>query len=163
MLLRRKIDERFLAWKKDRQGQCLLVKGARQVGKTTSILEFGKKRYKHCVYINFEEKPEYRQIFDGNLDIQTLTLKMTARELNDKLVPHETLLFLDEIQSCPQARTALKFFALDGSYDVIASGSLLGINYKDVSSYPVGFEKNWRCTLWILRNFSGRLGLKALC
>ena len=85
--------------------------------------------------------PEYKSIFDGNLDIKTLIMKLEVTFPNINIVPNKTILFLDEIQSCPNARTALKSFALDGRIDVISSGSLLGLYYKEVTSYPVGYEK----------------------
>ena len=85
--------------------------------------------------------PEYKSIFDGNLDIKTLIMKLEVTFPNINIVPNKTILFLDEIQSCPNARTALKSFALDGRIDVISSGSLLGLYYKEVTSYPVGYER----------------------
>jgi predicted AAA+ superfamily ATPase len=137
-MLKRKIEEQLFSWKSRVDRMPLVVKGARQVGKTFSIEKFAKENYKNYVYINFEEKPEYKAIFDGNLDIDTLIKQITLRIPNVNITAKETAIFLDEIQSCPQARTALKFFALDKRFDVIASGSLLGINYKEVSSFPVG-------------------------
>lgn len=93
------------------------------------------------IYINFELSPEYKEIFSGNLDIRTLKMKLEVTFPDKKIEPNETILFLDEIQSCPNARTALKSFALDGTIDVISSGSLLGLYYKEVTSYPVGYER----------------------
>ena len=138
-MLKRKITASLLTWKQDLDKRVLLVKGARQVGKTYSILDFAKNNYKSTIYINFEENPAYKEIFAGDLDMTTLIKQITLRVPNVKLVPGQTLLFLDEIQSCPRARTALKFLALGRQFDVIASGSLLGINYKDVPSFPVGY------------------------
>ena len=138
-MLKRKITTSLLTWKQDPDKRVLLVKGARQVGKTYSILDFAKNNYQSTIYINFEENPAYKEIFAGDLDMTTLIKQITLRVPNVKLVPGRTLLFLDEIQSCPRARTALKFLALGRQFDVIASGSLLGINYKDVPSFPVGY------------------------
>ena len=138
-MLKRKITASLLTWKQDLDKRVLLVKGARQVGKTYSILDFAKNNYKSTIYINFEENPAYKEIFAGDLDMTTLIKQITLRVPNVKLVPGQTLLFLDEIQSCPRARTALKFLALGRQFDVIASGPLLGINYKDVPSFPVGY------------------------
>lgn len=138
-MLKRKITTSLLTWKQDPDKRVLLVKGARQVGKTYSILDFAKNNYQSTIYINFEENPAYKEIFAGDLDMTTLVKQITLRVPNVKLVPGRTLLFLDEIQSCPRARTALKFLALGRQFDVIASGSLLGINYKDVPSFPVGY------------------------
>jgi len=138
-MLKRKIAEDLVLWKKREDKLCLLVKGARQVGKTFIIDEFARVNYKHYTYINFDENPAYKIIFDGDLDVETLIKQISLRVTNAELVPHETIIFLDEIQNCPRARTALKFLAMDKRFDVIASGSMLGIHYKDVPSYPVGY------------------------
>lgn len=140
-MLERKITKTLLEWKKEDKKPCLLIRGARQVGKTFIIDEFAKNNYKNYIYINFELMPEYKKIFDGNLDMKTLTMKLEVTFPDKKIEPKNTILFLDEIQSCPNARTALKTFSLDGSIDVISSGSLLGLYYKEVASYPVGYEK----------------------
>ena len=138
-MLRRKIESALAEWKKRDDKLCLLVKGARQVGKTFIIEEFAHINYKHFTRINFDENPAYKAIFDGDLDIETLIKQISLRVPNAELIPNETLIFLDEIQNCPRARTALKFLAIDKRFDVIASGSMLGIHYKDVPSYPVGY------------------------
>lgn len=140
-MLERKITNTLLEWKNEEKKPCLLVRGARQVGKTFIIDEFAKSNYENYIYINFELTPEYKSIFDGNLDIKTLIMKLEVTFPEKNIVPYKTILFLDEIQSCPNARTALKSFALDGRIDVISSGSLLGLYYKEVSSYPVGYER----------------------
>ena len=140
-MLERKITQTLLDWKKEEKKPCLLVRGARQVGKTFIIDNFAKNNYKSYIYINFELMPEYKSIFDRNLDIKTLIMKLEVTFPEIKMIPNNTMLFLDEIQTCPNARTALKSFALDGRIDVIASGSLLGLYYKEVTSYPVGYER----------------------
>lgn len=93
----------------------------------------------YYTYINFDENPAYKTIFDGDLDVETLIKQISLRVPGAQLEPQQTILFLDEIQNCPRARTALKFLAIDGRFDVIASGSMLGIHYKNVPSYPVGY------------------------
>lgn len=138
-MLERKITAELINWKNREDKRALLVKGARQVGKTFIIEKFAKENYKHYININFVENPKYKAIFDGDMDVDTLIKQISLRVPNAEIVPGETLLFLDEIQMCPNARTALKFLALDDRFDVIASGSMLGINYKQVSSYPVGY------------------------
>lgn len=138
-MLKRKIINELLYWKRKTTNKALLIKGARQVGKTTIVRQFAKANYKHFIEINFEQMPTAKQAFDGNLDARTILINLSAMGYGP-LVPGETLIFFDEIQSCPKARTAIKFLVEDGQYDYIESGSLLGINYKDVSSYPVGFE-----------------------
>ncbi len=139
-MLKRKITNALTRWKEDTPNKALLIKGARQVGKTTVVREFAKANYKNFVEINFEQTPLAKQAFDGNLDARSILLNLSAMGFGP-LEPGRTLIFFDEIQSCPQARTAIKFLVEDGQYDYIESGSLLGINYKDVSSYPVGFER----------------------
>jgi len=138
-MLKRKITDDLVLWKRRKDKLCLLVKGARQVGKTFIIDEFARSNYKHYTRINFDENPSYKTIFEGDLDVVTLIKQISLRVPNAELVPNETLIFLDEIQNCPKARTALKFLAVDKRFDVIASGSMLGIHYKDVPSYPVGY------------------------
>lgn len=138
-MLKRKIINKLEAWKKTIANKALLIKGARQVGKTTVVRQFAKANYKNFVEINFEQRPVAKQAFEGNLDARTILLNLSAMGFGP-LEPGKTLIFFDEIQSCPKARTAIKFLVEDGQYDYIESGSLLGINYKDVSSYPVGFE-----------------------
>lgn len=138
-MLKRKIINKLEAWKKTIANKALLIKGARQVGKTTVVRQFAKANYKNFVEINFEQMPVAKQAFEGNLDARTILLNLSAMGFGP-LEPGKTLIFFDEIQSCPKARTAIKFLVEDGQYDYIESGSWLGINYKDVSSYPVGFE-----------------------
>ncbi len=138
-VLKRKIADDLVSWKLRDDRLCLLVKGARQVGKTFTIEAFAREHYKHYIRMNFDENPAYMKIFEGDLDVETLIKQISLRVPNAALVPDESLIFLDEIQNCPRARTALKFLALDKRFDVIASGSMLGIHYKDVPSYPVGY------------------------
>jgi predicted AAA+ superfamily ATPase len=138
-MLERKIDLKLLEWKNKAKKHCLVIKGARQVGKTFSIDKFCRENYQNYIYINFDEMPDYKQIFDGNIDVESIIKQMTVRIPNIKLIPDETVIFLDEIQNCPRARTALKFLSIDGRFDVVASGSLLGINYNEVPSFPVGY------------------------
>lgn len=138
-MLKRKIEKELEAWRNDHDRKCLLVKGARQVGKTYIIDKFARENYPCYTYINFDENPAYCTIFDGDLDVETLIKQISLRVPGAELEPGKTILFLDEIQNCPRARTALKFLALDGRFDVVASGSMLGIHYKDVPSYPVGY------------------------
>jgi len=139
-MLRRKILERLIEWKNSPYRVALLVKGARQVGKTTSVREFGRAHYDSFIEINFEQSPLTRRAFDGNLDARTIILNLSAMGYGP-FIEGKTLVFFDEIQSCPNARTAIKFLVEDGRFDYIESGSLLGLNNKDVSSYPVGFEE----------------------
>ena len=122
-MLKRKIYDDLLRWKSRSDKMCLIVKGARQVGKTFIIEQFASENYKACTTLNFEKNPAFKAIFDGDLDTETLIRQISLRVPGASLVPCETLLFLDEIQSCPRARTALKFLTQDGRFDVIATGS----------------------------------------
>lgn len=148
-MLKRKMYEKLLDWKSNRGQHCLLIKGARQVGKTYIVREFGKAEYERFIEINFLEHPEFKIIFDGDRSAETIFKNISYNIPNVKLVPHKTLLFLDEIQKCANARTALKFLAQDERFDVIASGSLLGLAYgrdddkevEEIESIPVGYEK----------------------
>ena len=142
-MLRRKIEQVLLKWKETSDHNPLVIKGCRQCGKTSSVMAFAIDHYPNVVYINFLENPSYRSIFSGSLEVSHLVMMITALlGDNAKFVAHETVLILDEIQDCPEARTALKFFKLDGQYDVIATGSLLGVcGYgKQPKSIPVGYE-----------------------
>lgn len=136
-MLRRKIDSILQEWKKNKDKKSLLVRGARQVGKTTTIRHLGES-YSSFIEINFLKNPSLKAIFSGDLDTDTLLLNFSVYLPEASFIPNETLLFLDEIQECPEAITSLKFFVEDKRFDVISSGSMLGIDYKRPSSYPVG-------------------------
>ena len=138
-MLTRKITTQLQAWLSRDDRKSLVVKGARQVGKTFSIELFARMNYESYIYINFEETPSLKRIFEGDLDTTTLIKQITLHVPGASIIPRRTVIFLDEIQSCAGARTALKFLTQDSRFDVIASGSLLGINYGEVSSFPVGY------------------------
>jgi predicted AAA+ superfamily ATPase len=139
-MLKRKILESLIEWKDSKRKKALLIKGARQIGKTFIIRELGKL-YKNFIEINFEKEPKYKEAFTtGSLSAETIIFHLSAMGITN-FEQKNTLIFFDEIQSCPQARTAIKFLVEDGRYDYIECGSLLGINYKEVSSYPVGYEQ----------------------
>lgn len=140
-MLKRKITERLLQWKQQEDRLPLVIKGCRQCGKTRAVLDFARENYEHIVYLNFFENSGYGAIFKDNLEVDFLTMMMTAQIKDAVFEAGKTVIILDEIQECPEARTALKFFKLDGRYDVIATGSLLGVKgYGEPKSVPVGFE-----------------------
>ena len=145
--LKRKFYDFLLHWKMDKKQECLLVKGARQIGKTYIIRKFGRENYDEFVEINFMLNPEYMSVFEGNLESEQIISRITAIRPDVRFEAGKTLLFLDEIQECPNARTALKPLATTSRCDVIASGSLLGIKYKKSQlrkvprSIPVGYER----------------------
>ncbi len=142
---KRKIYQKLQKWKNNNTGKnktALLIKGARQVGKTTIALEFAHKEYENVVYINFHTTPSFIKLFDGDLDTDTLVARISA-STNFKFVPYKTVIIFDEVQECARARTSFKPFCLDGKYDIIATGSLLGVsgfNKNPHASIPVGFE-----------------------
>ncbi len=140
-MLKRKISDTLVDWKNSKNKECLMIMGARQIGKTYIVRHFGETHYRHYIEINFEQNPELKSIFDSDLSVDELIKKITLYMPSAHFVEGDTLLLLDEIQSCPQARTSLKFWADDNRFDVIATGSLLGLNYREVSSYPVGYER----------------------
>ena len=142
-MLKRKIEKTLLNWLNTENRNPLILKGCRQCGKTFSVLRFAQQHYKHVVYLNFFENPDYRTIFEGSLKVDDVVLMMSAFVgANVRFIPHETVIVLDEIQECPRARASLKFFKLDGRFDVLATGSLLGISgYRSEDySVPVGYE-----------------------
>lgn len=142
-MLRRKIQETLLQWRHSQNHLPLIVKGCRQCGKTFSVLEFARQNYEHVVYLDFFRNAEYASIFAGSLEVDQLTLMMSALLGPEAIFePGKTIIVLDEIQECPEARTALKFFKLDGRYDIICTGSLLGVRGygKAPRSVPVGYE-----------------------
>lgn len=142
-MLKRKIEQSLAEWKNTANHKPLIIKGCRQCGKTFSVLNFAKKNYKHIVYLNFFENPDYASVFAGSLEIDNIVMMLSALLGSEAVFEAgETVLILDEIQDCPEARTALKFFRIDGRYDVIGTGSLLGVKGygRDPKSIPVGSE-----------------------
>lgn len=139
-MLKRDISNKLVSWKNQENKKALCVIGARQIGKTTIIREFAREYYENFIEINFILDKGAERIFDGKLDANTIIENITAFK-RQKLEPGKTLVFLDEIQECPNARCAIKFLVEDGRFDYIESGSLLGVRYKEVPSYAVGFEE----------------------
>ena len=148
-MYKRKIESVLLEWKDTPNHKPLVIKGCRQCGKTSSVVAFAKKHYKHVIYIDFHEQEQLCALFAGSLSVDYLTMAISASVPGAQFVPHNTCLVLDEIQNCPRARSSLKFFMKDGRYDVICTGSLLGVSgYKnaeqikaeDQATIPVGAE-----------------------
>ena len=142
-ILKRKIDAYLESWKNNPERKPLIVKGARQIGKTRSIEHFAAQHYKHVVKINFVEQIKYRDIFNDGFEVDTILKNISLLNPNFEFIPHHTLFFFDEIQACPNCATALKFFQLDGRFDVICSGSLMGINYQEIESNSVGYKEDY--------------------
>lgn len=141
-MLKRKIDDFLLRWKNNPDRLPLIIKGARQIGKTFSIEQFAKN-YKNFIEINFVSDPQFKTIFTNGYSPEKIIQEITLIRPDWKFIPHETLILFDEIQACPDCTTCLKFFKLDGQYDVICSGSLLGINYNEIASVSVGYKTDY--------------------
>ena len=142
-LLKRKIDAYLVDWKNNPDRKPLIIKGARQIGKTHSIEWFANKNYANVIQINFVEQKKYKAIFDDGFEVDTILKNISLLNPEFKFVPGETIFFFDELQACPNCATSLKFFKLDGRFDVICSGSLMGINYKEIESNSVGYKEDY--------------------
>ncbi len=142
-LLKRKIDAVLEKWKADANKKPLIVKGARQIGKTESIRAFAKNNYKSFIEINFQLQKQYRDIFDNGFEVDTILKNISFHNPEFEFIPHGTLIFFDELQSFPNCATSLKSFCQDKRYDVICSGSLMGINYKEIESNSVGYKEDY--------------------
>ncbi|MDY5033845.1 MAG: ATP-binding protein [Prevotella sp.] len=139
----------LLDWKKNKDKMPIVIKGCRQCGKTFSVLDFARKNYGNVVYLDFFLNPQYKSIFDDSLEIDNILVNISTLLPNVRIVPGDTCFVFDEIQDCPRARTSLKFFKIDGRFDVICTGSLLGVSgYRSqdpdddrFAPVPVGYEK----------------------
>lgn len=141
--MKRKVDLYLKAWKENRDRKPLIIKGARQIGKTHSIEQFAYSNYKCVVEINFVEQEQYKSIFDQGFEVDVIVKNISLLNPKLEVIPNQTLFFFDELQACPNCATSLKFFKLDGRYDVICSGSLMGINYKEIESNSVGYKEDY--------------------
>jgi hypothetical protein len=148
-MYKRKIEDTLQQWLKTPSHKPLVVKGVRQCGKTSSVMDFATKHFQHVVYLDFREHPDYKKFFTPNLEIDNIVMRISAAIPRAEIIPGETCFVFDEIQDCPKARGSLKYFYQDGRYEVMCTGSLLGVNgYKTPeeekeekeASIPVGFE-----------------------
>ena len=148
-MYKRKIENILQSWLDDASHKPLVVKGVRQCGKTSSVMDFAQKHFKNVIYLDFHEHPEYKKFFAPNLEVDAIVMRITAAMPDAEIEAGKTCFVFDEIQDCPRARGSLKYFHLDGRYEVICTGSLLGVNgYKtpdekaeeEAASIPVGFE-----------------------
>ena len=142
-MLKRKIDDVLLNWKKGEERLPLIVKGARQIGKTFSIRRFGQTSYKRFIEVNFILQRQFRDIFNDGFEVDSILRNMTLHDPTLSFDAGETLIFFDEIQACPDCATSLKSFKLDGRFDVICSGSLTGLNYSQIESNSVGYKQDY--------------------
>ena len=142
--LKRKIDTYLKDWKENQDRKPLIVKGSRQIGKTESIMKFAMDNYESVVAINFVEEPKYKNITGDGYKVENIVKNISLLDPEKRFVAGKTLIFFDELQEFPEIATALKFFAIDGRFDVICSGSLLGINYGRIESNSVGYKEDYQ-------------------
>ena len=150
MYFKRKVDSYLRQWKEKENRLPLIIKGARQIGKTESIIHFADENYENVVSINFVLEGQYKTILSDGYSVENIIKNISLIDPSKKFIAGKTLIVFDELQEFPDISTSLKSFKMDGRFDVICSGSLLGINYKKIHSNSV------KCSLWILRNFSGQ-------
>ena len=143
MYLKRKVDAFLCAWKADPERKPLIIKGCRQVGKTESVKQFAEKNYESVIEINFIRDEKYKGILADGYEASAIIKNISLIDPSKKFIPNKTLLFFDEITEFPEIATALKFFFLDGRFDVICSGSMLGVNYRKIESNSVGYKKDF--------------------
>ena len=141
--LKRKIDKFLLDWRNSKTRKPLIIKGARQTGKTTSIEKFGKENYKSFIEINFVSMPEYKTIFNDGYTVDNIIKNISLHNGNFEFIPNDTLIFFDEMQEFPDVATSLKFFCIDGRFDVICSGSHMRIDYQEIHSNSVGYKEDY--------------------
>lgn len=158
--LKRKIDDYLVLWKNSDNKLPLIIKGARQIGKTNAIRNFGEKYYKSYIEINFALQPQFKTIFNDGYDVNEIIKNITMKLPDVLLFDNDTLIFFDEMQECVNTATSLKAFREDGRYDVICSGSLMGINYKEIESNSVGNKEDYVMTSLDFEEFLWALGYK---
>lgn len=142
-LLKRKIDKYLTDWKNWSDRKPLIIKGARQIGKTRSVEWFASQNYASVIEINFIEQKKYREIFNDGFEVDAILKNISLLNPELKFIPGNTIFFFDELQACPNCATSLKFFKLDGRFDVICSGSLMGISYNEIESNSVGYKEDY--------------------
>ena len=159
--LKRKIDNYLVEWKNNPNRLPLIIKGARQIGKTNAIRNFGVNNYKVFIEINFVLNPEFKTIFDRTFNVDEILKEITLRRPEIEIIPNDTLIFFDEMQECVSTATSLKAFREDGRYDVICSGLLMGINYKKIESNSVGNKEDYILHSMDFEEFLWAKGFKA--
>lgn len=142
-MLKRKIDKYLTDWKNRPDRKPLIIKGARQIGKTRSVEWFAGQNYASVIEINFIEQKKYREIFNDGFEVDAILKNISLLNPELKFIPGDTIFFFDELQACPNCATSLKFFKLDGRFDVICSGSLMGIGYNEIESNSVGYKEDY--------------------
>ena len=158
--LKRKIDKFLDEWLISDKKKPLIIKGARQIGKTKTIEEFAKRNNLSLVEINFVLNPEFRDIFDNGYKVDKILENISFKDPSLEFIPGKTLIFFDEIQKCINAATSLKSFKLDGRFDVICSGSLMGLSYKEIESVSTGHKIDYTMYSMDFEEFLWALGYK---
>lgn len=143
MYLKRKVDSFLRDWKADENRKPLIIKGSRQIGKTESILHFAAENYESIIEINFVRDEKYKGIIADGYEASDIVKNISLLDPSKKFIPGKTLIFFDEITEFPEIATSLKFFCIDKRFDVICSGSMLGVNYKRIESNSVGYKKDY--------------------
>lgn len=150
--LERKIDKYLIEWKNNPNKLPLIIKEARQIGKTNAIRNFGENNYKVFIEINSVFNPEFKNIFDRTFNVDEIIKKIILRRPEIEIIPNNILIFFDKMQECVSTATSLKAFREDGRYGIICSGSLMGINYKKIESNSVGNKEDY--TLHSMENYN---------
>ena len=156
--LKRKADIFLDTWKSDADRKPLIIQGARQVGKTETIRRFARLNYNNTIEINFYEEPKYKAIIRDGYSAADIIKNISVIDPSKRFIPGETLIFFDEIQELPEIATSLKFFMQDNRFDVICSGSLLGLHYKRIESNSVGYKTNYEMNSLDFEEFLWALG-----
>ena len=143
MYLKRKVDDFLKKWKQDPDRKPLIVKGSRQIGKTESIKHFAMEHYESIIEINFVRDEKYKGIISDGYEAANIIKNISLLDPSKKFLPGKTLIFFDEITEFPEIATSLKFFCMDRRFDVICSGSMLGVNYRKIESNSVGYKKDY--------------------
>ena len=160
LYLRRKVDDFLRTWKADEDRKPLIVKGPRQVGKTESVKRFAEENYESVIYINFVEEPKYKLIVEDGYRTDDIIKNISRMDPSKRFAPGKTVIIFDEIQEFAQIATSLKFFKIDGRFDIICSGSLLGINYRQIESNSVGYKTDYSMSSLDFEEFLWAKGYK---
>ena len=140
MYLKRKLDDKLISWRNETDHKPLIIRGARQVGKTESIRHFAENNYNNVIEINFALEPAYKVITQDGYTADAIIKAISRIDPSKRFIPGHTLIFFDELQEHPDISTSLKSFCQDQRFDVICSGSLLGLHYKKIESNSVGYK-----------------------
>ena len=151
MYLKRKVDFFLEEQKADKNRKPLIIKGSRQIGKTESILHFAKEHYESIIEVNFVRDEKYKGIIADGYEAADIIKNISLIDPSKKFVLGKTLIFFDEITEFPEIATSLKFFCIDGRFDVFCSGSMLGVNYKKLKAIAQDTKRTTRCSSWILK------------